>query len=216
MTATDTRPRLIYLHGFKSSPESEKVTELREVLDRHQVPVELVAPSLGFAPQEALARACELVEAVVGQRPCGLIGSSLGGYYANVVSARYGVPAALVNPAAYPYRLLRDYLGEQTNLHTGETFKVTEEHMRQLADMDPGDHPEAAQLLVLLQTGDETLDYREAWRRFQGSPHWLQAGGDHRFQNFARTIPAILAFLWPEWRLGRFFRDEGTAVDSPS
>ncbi|PAV25862.1 esterase [Tamilnaduibacter salinus] len=206
MTATDNRPRLIYLHGFKSSPGSEKVGELRETLERLQVPVELVVPSLGFEPERALTRACEPVEAVLGQRPCGLIGSSLGGYYATVVSARYGVPAALVNPAAYPYRLLRDYLGEQTNLHTGETFTVTEAHMQQLTDMDPGDHPDPSQLLVLLQTGDETLDYREAWRRFQGSPHWLQAGGDHRFQNFARTIPSVLAFLWPESRSGGIFQ----------
>ncbi|WP_165857665.1 YqiA/YcfP family alpha/beta fold hydrolase [Marinobacter sp. JSM 1782161] len=188
------QPRLIYLHGFRSSPQSQKVTELREWLAARDVPVELVTPELGFAPDEAVARVTSLVDEA-GDRPVGLMGSSLGGYYATVVAARSGLPAVLVNPAVAPYRLLRGYLGVQENLYTGERFEVTETHMHQLSDMDPGPlaHPE--RFLVLLQTGDETLEFREAVTRYTGASQWIQPGGDHRFQDFPRVLPAALAFL---------------------
>lgn len=187
-------PRLIYLHGFKSSPQSQKVTELRAWLADRGEPVELVTPELGFAPRDAVARIEEAVAGAEG-RHCGLMGSSLGGYYATVVGARHGLRSVLINPAVAPYRLLRGYLGIQENLYTGERFEVTEGHMEQLAAMDPGAlaHPE--RFLVLLQTGDETLDYREAVARYAGAAQWIQPGGDHRFQDFPRALPAALAFL---------------------
>lgn len=188
------RPRLIYLHGFKSSPLSQKVTELREWLLQRDLPIELVVPELGFSPAEAVGRVDREIEAAA-DRPCGLMGSSLGGYYATVLGARHNLRSVLINPAVAPYRLLRTYLGEQENMYTGERFEVEEAHMAQLEAMDPGDlaHPE--RFLVLLQTGDETLDFREAINRFSQSPKWIQPGGDHRFQHFMRILPAALSFL---------------------
>lgn len=187
-------PRLIYLHGFKSSPQSQKVTELRDWLDRKGLPVELVVPELGFSPEEAIARVARDIEAAA-DRPCGLMGSSLGGYYATVLGARYNLRSVLINPAVAPYRLLRSYIGVQENLYTGERFEVEEAHMDQLQAMDPGDLSDPARFLVCLQTGDETLDYREAVSRYQHSPKWIRPGGDHRFQDFPRILPAAFAFL---------------------
>ncbi|TBW55886.1 esterase [Marinobacter halodurans] len=188
------QPRLIYLHGFRSSPQSQKVTELRGWLADSGLPVELVAPELGFSPDEAVAHVEQAVEDA-GKRPCGLMGSSLGGYYATVVAARRGLRAVLINPAVAPYNLLRPYLGMQENLYTGERFEVTEAHMHQLRAMDPGPLVNPERFMVLLQTADETLDFREAAARYAGAPTWLQPGGDHRFQDFPRVLPAALAFL---------------------
>lgn len=188
------RPRLIYLHGFRSSPQSQKVTELRDWLTQRALPIELVVPELGFSPSDAIARVEHAIEAAAG-RPCGLMGSSLGGYYATVLGARHHLRSVLINPAVAPYRLLRSYIGVQENMYTGERFEVEEAHMDQLQVMDPGEFRRPDDFLVLLQTGDETLDYREAISRFRHSPKWIQPGGDHRFQNFPRILPAALAFL---------------------
>ncbi|WP_148861686.1 YqiA/YcfP family alpha/beta fold hydrolase [Marinobacter fonticola] len=193
-TPFQRRPRLIYLHGFKSSPQSQKVTELREWLAAHELPIELVAPAVGFSPNEAIAR-IERDIAASADRPCALMGSSLGGYYATVLGARHNLRSVLINPAVAPYRLLRTYIGVQENLYTGERFEVEEAHMDELEAMDPGQLTQPRQFLVLLQSGDETLDYREAVMRYPQSPQWIQPGGDHRFQNFTRTLPAALAFL---------------------
>ena len=164
------------------------------MLPRLNPEVELVVPELGFDPALALERARLALEGIAG-RPAGIIGSSLGGFYAAALSQASGVRAALINPAVYPYRLLADYLGPQHNPYTGEDYLLTESHMAVLESMDAGQvaHPE--RLFLLLQTGDETLDYREALVRYPDSPAWIQPGGDHRFQHFEQVVPAILSFF---------------------
>lgn len=195
---------IVYLHGFNSSPRSQKAMELRELLSTLNPSIELIVPELGFAPDEAYRRAREAVHSVAGRR-VGLVGSSLGGYYAAALSQNEGLPAALINPAVYPYRLLHDYLGPQHNPYTGERYELTEAHMATLESLDPGDihHPE--RLFLLLQTGDETLNYRQALERFPNSPAWIQPDGDHRFQHFDRVVPAILSFLGMPYFPGRDF-----------
>ncbi|WP_074454319.1 YqiA/YcfP family alpha/beta fold hydrolase [Marinobacter sp. X15-166B] len=190
-----SRPGLVYLHGFNSSPKSQKVSELRALLPRLCPEIELLVPELGFDPARAYQRARRALASLQG-RPAGVIGSSLGGYYAAALSEETGVNAALINPAVYPYRLLQDYLGPQHNPYTDERYELTRDHMAALLALDPGKLRYPERLLVLLQSGDETLDYREALARFPDSPTWLQAGGDHRFQQFDRVVPAILAFLY--------------------
>lgn len=189
-----SQPAIVYLHGFNSSPKSLKANELRAWLPGLNPAIELLVPELGFDPTLAFQRASALVQSLSG-RPVGIIGSSLGGFYAAVLSQRFAVPAALINPAVRPYDLLHDYLGPQHNPYTGEDYLLTVDHMAALKRLDPGTitHPE--KLLLLVQSGDETLDYREALARYPDSPAWIQAGGDHRFQNFEVVVPAILAFL---------------------
>lgn len=195
MSYSDPGPVLIYLHGFNSSPQSQKVAELRQRLPELAPTVELVVPELGFDPDVALQRALAAA-ATAGERPAGVIGSSMGGFYASVVSARMGIPAALVNPAAWPSRLLQHHLGPQHNPYTGEHYELTRDHTERLETMESGDSADPSKLFVLVETGDETLDYREALGKHPGAATWIQPGGDHRFQRFDRVMPAILAFLF--------------------
>lgn len=196
MASSDRDPVLVYLHGFNSSPRSQKVSELRTLLPAVAPDIELVVPELGFDPELALIRASAAVESA-GDRPVGLVGSSMGGFYASVLSAKHGVKAALINPAAWPYRLLQSHLGPQHNPYTGEDYELTPAHMDTLEAMEPGDTVRADNLFILLQTEDETLDYREILAKHPGARTWIQPGGDHRFQRFERVVPAILAFLFP-------------------
>ena len=195
MTTQGNSPVLVYLHGFNSSPKSQKVSELRALLPELAPEVELVVPELGFDPTQALARAAEAVESA-GQRPVGVIGSSMGGFFASVLSARLGVRAALINPAAWPHLLLEGPLGPQHNPYTGEDYALTSNHTATLKEMEPGEAMDDSRLFILVQTADETLDYREALAKHPGAVTWIQPGGDHRFQRFERVVPAILAFLF--------------------
>ena len=195
MTSPGTGPVVVYPHGFNSSPKSQKVSELRALLPELAPEVELVVPDLGFDPQRALERAVEAV-ASAGDRPVGVIGSSMGGFFASVVSARMGIRAALINPAAWPHRLLQDHLGPQYNPYTGEHYELTTDHTSTLEAMEPGERAEDDGLFILVQTADETLDYREALAKHPGARTWIQPGGDHRFQRFERVVPAIVAFLF--------------------
>ncbi len=47
----------------------------------------------------------------------------------------------------------------------------------------------------MLQTGDETLDYRLAVEHYQGADVVVEEGGDHSFVNYDQHLPAIMAFL---------------------
>ena len=122
------------------------------------------------------------------------IGSSLGGYFSTYLAEKYQAKAVLVNPAITPYLLLSDYIGWQTNPYTNERYQVTADHMEQLKALEQQKITENL-YQVMVQTGDEVLDYQLAVDKFQHSQLIVQQGGDHSFINFADMLPAITEFL---------------------
>ena len=74
----------------------------------------------------------------------------------------------LINPAVHPHRDLRALLGPQRNLYTGEPYELTETHLEQWAALMVGQITLSTYLL-LVETGDEVLDYREALEKYAGA-----------------------------------------------
>lgn len=183
---------LMYLHGFNSSPASHKAQVLKSYMEERGLGARYACPALPDTPSEA-ARTIE--QAIAGQDPgklC-LIGSSLGGYYATWFAEKLGCRAVLINPAISPHVGLEAYLGPQQNLHTGAPYELTRAHLdgwrRLLVErIDP------ERYLLLLETGDEVLDWREAARKYEGARTVIRQGGDHSLQCFAEMIPRILEF----------------------
>ena len=187
-------PLLIYIHGFLSSPLSQKAEETRRFLLARQLPIDFIAPGLPNYPQQSFQQLQQLVEQNL-PRQIALIGSSLGGFMATALAEQYGLRAVLVNPAVHPYHLIANYLGENENPYTGETFTLTDTHMEELRQLEVKCFADPSRLKVLLQTGDETLDYRHALAFYRGCPQVVEEGGDHRFQNFEKHLPELLKFL---------------------
>ncbi|WP_037023903.1 YqiA/YcfP family alpha/beta fold hydrolase [Pseudomonas saudiphocaensis] len=182
---------ILYLHGLNSSPLSHKASQLTAALERIGMSARLQVPALHHHPRQAIAQ-LETAIAELG-RPV-LVGSSLGGYYATHLAERHGLKALLINPAVTPHRRFDGYLGPQTNLYTGEVWELTQDHIAALAELEVAPPQDAERYQVWLQTGDETLDYRDAVEFYRGCALRIQAGGDHGFQGFAERIPALLAF----------------------
>ena len=111
-----------------------------------------------------------------------------------MIAERHGLKALLINPAVMPHRRFDGYLGPQTNLYSGEVWELTEDHVTALAELETAPPEDAERYQVWLQTGDETLDYRDAAQFYRGCALRIQAGGDHGFQGFAERLPALLAF----------------------
>ena len=190
---TSSRPLIIYIHGFNSSPASEKALGFAASC-RHTEEFAVAVPALSHDPERALRQLENLVEEAYGKLRL-LVGSSLGGYYATWLAEKYGCRAVLVNPAVSPVKTLgEEFLGPQKNLYTGEEYEFTPEHARFLDTLDikPLAHPE--NYLLLVQTGDQVLNYRQAVERYAGSLQVVQDGGSHRFEGFSEVIPAILEF----------------------
>ena len=183
---------LLSLHGFNSSPASAKAQLTRQYLEQHHPGVRCEIPSLSFAPADAIDCA-ETILRRSGETV--LIGSSLGGYYANYLAQRHGCRAVLVNPAVYPDRLLSAYYGPNTNPVTGEQYVLEPVHLQQLRELAVPVISVPQLRFVLVQTGDETLDFREASAYYQACKCHIEYGGDHSFQAYCDVLPRIMAFL---------------------
>jgi len=184
---------IIYIHGFNSSASSYKAQLLLKTMKQLGLEKDIIIPSLSSVPSYAMAELQSLVQEHISDN-LSFIGSSLGGYYATWLADRYDRPAVLVNPAIKPYELLQDYLGPNINHYTGESYELTYEHIQQLKQLDIEYITKPHRYLVMLQTGDEVLDYSQAFVKFAGSRMVVEEGGDHSFTDFENHLQAILNF----------------------
>jgi predicted esterase YcpF (UPF0227 family) len=148
-------------------------------------------PFLRDGPAASIEQVTRLLPA---QGETAIVGSSLGGFYATWLAERHGMRAIVINPAVHPYDDLAPYLGVQTNLYTGEAFEVTPAHFAELRALAVPRITLPARYFVLLETGDEVLDYRVALAHYAGAWQYVRGGGDHTFQDFEAQLPAILRF----------------------
>ncbi|ARU54856.1 putative esterase [Oleiphilus messinensis] len=187
---------LLYVHGFKSSSHSYKARNLRCGLRNYSRDVGFDVPDLPYTPAEAIGLLTELIETRLSSGGhLALVGSSLGAFYALYLANHFDLRSVLINPALRPDLLLPAYLGENTNLYTGEVFVLHEEHIDQLRALRVHQVRSPDRHLVLTQSGDQTLDYREALSIMSNSPAWIQYGGSHDFDDFTKVHRAIFSFL---------------------
>ena len=182
---------LVYLHGFNSSPQSHKAQVMAHAMAERGLAGQYACPALPVLADEAIALVEELMRSRPGP-PC-FVGSSLGGFYATYLAEKHDAKAVLINPAIEPHIGLRAYLGRQQNLHTGEPYDLTQAHLAAWARLVvPRITPQ--RYLLLVETGDELLDYRKAVERYAGAQQVVEQGGDHSLQSFPRHLPRILEF----------------------
>lgn len=181
---------IIYIHGFGSSGHGGKATLFREYFEE-----EVFAPSLSYVPNLAIDTLEQLIEVLLDKgENVGLVGSSLGGYYAIYLANKYDLKAVLINPAIYPYKTL-DKIGMQENYYDGSSFEMTREHGQSLKSFEVEEIENQENFLTLLQTGDEVLDYTEAEEKLSDSELVIEEGGNHSFENIESYFRKIGSFL---------------------
>jgi uncharacterized protein len=183
---------IIYLHGFNSSPQSHKAQLFRREMARRGLADRFFCPKLPHRPAEAIA----LVERALAEHlteSVTFVGSSLGGFYATCLAETHGTRAVLLNPAVTPQADLESYLGTQRNLYSGEEYELTRAHLAEWHALAvPVTRPE--RYLLIVETGDEVLDYRAAVAKYRGARQVVVEGGDHTLKSFPEHIPLILEF----------------------
>jgi predicted esterase YcpF (UPF0227 family) len=188
LAAFTTNCLIVYLHGFNSSPLSHKAQVMQRFLAERGLADEFACPALPPLAGEAL----RVIEPLLAKKPC-LLGSSLGGYYATYLAEKHNLKAVLINPAIDPHIGLRACLGPQKNLHTGDPYELTEAHLRDWEALYvPRITP--SRYLLIVETGDEVLDYRRAVARYAGAEQVVIPGGDHSLQSFPQHLAHILEF----------------------
>ena len=184
---------LVYLHGFNSSPASRKSCLLAQRLAAMGRASELLCPALPDRPAQAIV----LIEAAIAPLPTRnitLVDSSLNEYYATYLAEKFGMHTVLINPAIIPYEKLRAYLGPQKNLYTGEPYELTEQHLRELKALAVPRPTRMERYYLMVTSGDEVLDYRDAVARYAGAKQLVVQGSDHGFADFGEHLDSVLAF----------------------
>lgn len=185
---------VIYLHGFLSSPQSQKATQTLEFASANYPNLTIEIPQLANYPNEAVAIIEQIIAKHKGKK-LRFIGSSLGGFLSTFMLEKYSGKAVLINPAVRPFELLGDFLGEHIHPYTGQAFLLENKHIEELRQLDTATLHPTSSYWVLLQTADETLDYRQAQTKYQAHKLSIEQGGDHSFQDFQRFLPNIFRFL---------------------
>lgn len=190
-----TTTHLLYLHGFRSSPQSNKARILADHIATKHSKVRWWCPQLPPSPREATALIAEGI-ANWPRQNMAVVGSSLGGYYASWVAQLARCKSVMINPAVNPARDLEHHIGEQSNWHDPEdVFYFRPEYIEELRQLDTRDLTAAAPEMVLIAQGDKVLDWLEMSERYPYALQLVQEGGDHALSNFPEYLERIDEFL---------------------
>ena len=191
---------ILYLHGFKSSPDSYKARLMKAAITELGMASRWVCPQLPPSPAAAIALCNKrIAEAQLTDPSTELVvvGSSLGGYYAHVLAEQWGCKAALFNPAIQAPRDLATQVGEHTYYHSDDSFVFSAKYVDELTQMQPAQATQLSRYYLLAASGDEVLNYQEMLTAFAGSQGLLIFGSDHGITDFALYLPSVLHFVAP-------------------
>jgi uncharacterized protein len=185
---------LLYLHGFRSSPQSTKARRMAAWVQAQRPGLVWWCPQLPASP----AQAVDMLLAGVADWPhdtLAVIGSSLGGFYATVLAERLGCHAVLLNPAADPARDLAIHIGTTTAWHSDEAFVFAPHFVDELRNLRPAAITSPQRYFAVIAKGDEVLSWREMADRYAACRVKLLDGSDHALSDFDDHLPDILHFL---------------------
>jgi hypothetical protein len=197
--------KVLYLHGFASSPAGRKVGALKALLAPHGL--EVVAPDLNvpsFRELDFRAIARVALEETKQHATAVIVGSSLGAVVALEVS-RLGAraPLVLIAPAIGFGRRWMDKLPPGDPLFffhhaQGRELPIHRRFFEDLADQGEDPEPPPVPVALVMGTNDESVPFdhvRKAWKGWEdsgrlaaGSRFVEIAGGDHGLVDHVGTI----------------------------
>ena len=185
---------IVYLHGFRSSPQSFKAQLIGERMEALGRANEYLRPQLSERPSTAMAAVLGLTRHT-DARSLTLVGSSLGGFYATWLAERLGCRAVLLNPALRAHEKLGRHVGTQTAYHDAATsFEFHAAYLDELRALHVQAITRPERYFLVAATGDEVLDWREMVAAFPGARHKVIEGSDHGLSDFASSIGEVMAF----------------------
>jgi hypothetical protein len=184
---------ILYFHGFKSSSESSKAQSLKKFILESTKKTKIIIPDLNDNFEDAYNQINILIKSI-GTNIL-FVGSSLGGYYASYFSQIHNSKAVLINPAIPPLKDFDMYLGDNENYSNGNKFHISKEDIKLIRSMHHKklSHPE--NIMVLLESGDEVLKYKDTASYFSGAHFDILYGGDHSYTAFKTKFNKIYNFL---------------------
>ncbi len=186
---------LLYLHGFRSSPQSDKALAVAQYCQTHGLNAP-VMPQLPISPLESI----QLCEQLIAEHAITAVcGSSLGRFYALYLAEQFGLRCGLINPAITPWvdmesannheRYEIDELDLETKGHYVDQLKPY--YTPRLS------HPE--RFLALIGLADEVLDPQQMIHHLAAARQIIVPDGDHSMNDFGGHLTELIAFLGIEF-----------------
>ena len=158
---------ILYFHGFKSSSDSTKAKDLHKFISKRTKNTILITPNIHDNFHDAHDQIINLIES--NQPNIFFMGSSLGGYYASFFSQKYNKKAVLINPAIPPLKDFEMHLGKNKNYSNGNKFIITKNDIDYIRSLSYKKILKPKNLMILLESGDEILNYNDTSSYFSGS-----------------------------------------------
>ena len=188
---------LVYLHGFRSSPRSSKAiitANAIQLLSSKDNPIEWYCPQLLASPKMSMDMVSQHIEQSNADRIV-VIGSSLGGFYANFLAEKYACKAVVLNPAVRAARELAPHVGMLTVYDSDEPFDFRPEYIDELQDLQIEKITSPERYFLIAAKGDELLDWREMAEFYSGSKQLILEGSDHGISEYEILLPKVLGFI---------------------
>ena len=187
---------ILYLHGFRSSPQSAKAQVLATALKEAGMAERWLCPQLPASPAAAIDLCHNLVAEHSGApHTITVIGSSLGGYYAGHLAHALGCRSVLLNPVIYAARDLATQVGTHRQYHDNAPFVFLPDYVNELETLTFPRPVAGNRHFLMACTGDEVLDWTEMARWYAGCQSRIINGSDHGISDFARWLPEVMQFL---------------------
>ncbi|MGO2672433.1 MAG: YqiA/YcfP family alpha/beta fold hydrolase [Psychrobacter celer] len=205
---------IIYIHGLDSDANSIKGSLLEEYCRQYDPDIKVLRPDLNKTPDQVFDQMLSLIDSVASKNSHDqntvLVGSSLGGYFATLLSNHTGCPALLLNPSIQPHQTLQRFKHSTETEDDGANdeasevlyttlggWRITNADLRWFACHQLSSLNYPKKVVALIKEGDELLNsslsanfYRE-----QGATVNMQKGGDHRFSDFKTQLPKVIEVI---------------------
>ena len=188
---------LVYLHGFRSSPRSSKAVMTGEgikAISCPENPIQWYCPQLLASPKESMTMVEDHIKQS-GADQIVVVGSSLGGFYANYLAEKYGCKAIVLNPAVRAARELAPHVGMMTAYDSDEPFDFRPEYIDELKSLQVEKISNPSRYFLIAAKGDELLDWQEMVGFYPGAKHLVLEGSDHGIADYADHLPQVLKFI---------------------
>jgi len=190
---------VVYLHGFRSSPRSNKAVmtgDALKALSTNINPIEWYCPQLLASPKKSMEMVIDHIERSKADEVV-VIGSSLGGFYANFLAEKYGCKAVVLNPAVRAPRELAPHVGMMTAYDSDEPFDFRPEYIDELSALQVEAITNPSRYFLMAAKGDELLDWKEMVDFYSGAHQLVLEGGDHGISDYSKYLPQVLTFIRP-------------------
>ena len=188
---------VVYLHGFRSSPNSSKAVKTKEAikaLSTMSNPIHWYCPQLLASPKQSMDMVIEYIQANPVDRLI-VIGSSLGGFYANYLAERYQCKAVTLNPAVRAPRELAPHVGMMTAYDSDEPFDFRPEYIDELCALQVERLVRPENYFLIAAKGDELLDWKEMVVFYSGAQQLVLEGSDHGISEYSEYLPQVMRFI---------------------